>query len=163
VPFFLHGGLCAGLGRGDEITELPDLSRFDVVVAVPEVGVPTAAAFDRWARRLTSYPPEGTVDALAADPRGLCDFREMANGFEETVVDGWPEVGEGLRILRSHDPVHASLSGSGSASFAVFEHRAAARRAAADLPGHWFVHVGSSVPRERARLAVEVLSDGGGC
>ena len=45
----------------------------------------------------------------------------MTNEFEEAVVSGWPEVGEGLRMLRSSGPLHASLSGSGAASFAVFD------------------------------------------
>jgi 4-diphosphocytidyl-2C-methyl-D-erythritol kinase len=79
----------------------------------------------------------------------------MTNEFEETVLGGWPEVGEGLRTLRSLDPVHASLSGSGAASFAVFENPEAALVAAAGLPTNWFVHVGHTVPRSSARLEVE--------
>jgi len=162
VPFFLHGGLALGSGRGDEILELPDLEAFPVVVTVPDVKVPTSEAFARSDQRLTSHRQEGTLDALAAGLRGRFDWREMTNEFEATVLDGWPEVGNGLRKLRSHDPVYASLSGSGAASFAVFEKSEAARQAAAGLPANWFVHVGTTVPRSSARLEVETLSDGGG-
>ena len=78
----------------------------------------------------------------------------MANQLEEVVVGSWPEVGEGLRILRSFRPLHASLSGSGSASFAVFESEPSARRAAEGLPHGWFVHLGSFLSRSAARLEV---------
>jgi 4-diphosphocytidyl-2-C-methyl-D-erythritol kinase len=162
VPFFLHGGLALGSGRGDEILELSDFEAFPVVVTVPGVKVPTSEAFARSDQRLTSHRQEGTLDALAAGLRGRFDWREMTNEFEVTVLDGWPEVGEGLRKLRSHDPVYAALSGSGAASFAVFENSEAARQAAAGLPANWFVHVGTTVPRSSARLEVETLSDGGG-
>ena len=36
VPFFLHGGLALGIGRGDEVFPLPDQEALAVVVAVPE-------------------------------------------------------------------------------------------------------------------------------
>jgi 4-diphosphocytidyl-2C-methyl-D-erythritol kinase len=85
----------------------------------------------------------------------------MTNELEEVVVEGWPKVGEGLQILRSSSPLYASLSGSGAASYAVFDHSEAAHRAAVDLPASWFVHVGSTLARRSARLAVEAVIDGG--
>ncbi|HEX4155865.1 MAG TPA: 4-(cytidine 5'-diphospho)-2-C-methyl-D-erythritol kinase [Acidobacteriaceae bacterium] len=45
VPLFLLGGTVLGLGRGEQVVPLPDLPPTPCVVAVPEVGVSTAAAF----------------------------------------------------------------------------------------------------------------------
>lgn len=45
VPLFLLGGSVLGLGRGEEVYPLPDLPVRPCVVAVPSVGVSTAAAF----------------------------------------------------------------------------------------------------------------------
>jgi len=45
VPLFLLGGSVLGLGRGEEAYPLPDLPVTPCVVAVPSVGVSTAAAF----------------------------------------------------------------------------------------------------------------------
>ena len=161
VPFFLHGGLALGIGRGDEIFELPDQRPVAVVVVVPNVAVSSAEAYDRVESRLTSNRPEGNLYAFAAGLRGRPDWQMMTNDLEEAVVSGWPEVGEGLRILRSSGSVHASLSGSGGASYAVFEDPRAARRVAAGLPKDWFVHVGETLQRRAARPAVEVVSVGG--
>jgi 4-diphosphocytidyl-2-C-methyl-D-erythritol kinase len=45
VPLFLVGGTVLGLGRGEEVYPLPDLPPTPCVIAVPPVGVSTAAAF----------------------------------------------------------------------------------------------------------------------
>jgi 4-diphosphocytidyl-2-C-methyl-D-erythritol kinase len=45
VPLFLLGGSVLGLGRGEEVYPLPDLQVTPCVVAIPSVGVSTAAAF----------------------------------------------------------------------------------------------------------------------
>lgn len=45
VPLFLLGGSVLGLGRGEEVYPFPDLPIMPCVVAVPSVGVSTAAAF----------------------------------------------------------------------------------------------------------------------
>ncbi len=155
VPFFLYGGTALGIGRGDEVFPLPDQAVLAAVVAVPKMRVSTADAYRSFDAELTSNPQKGNLYAFAAGLRGKLDWRAMTNELEEVVVKSWPEVGEGLRILRSGSPLHASLSGSGAAGFAVFGDPAAARRAAEMLPADWFVHVGSTLPRSSARLVVE--------
>lgn len=155
VPFFLHGGLALGIGRGDEVFPLPDEAELATVVVVPKVSILTAEAYRSYDEQLTSHRQKGNLYAFAAGLRGKLDWRAMTNELEEIVVRSWPEVGEGLRVLRSSSPLHASLSGSGAASYAVFDDPAAARRAADKLPADWFVHVGSTLPRRSAGLVVE--------
>jgi 4-diphosphocytidyl-2-C-methyl-D-erythritol kinase len=48
VPLFLIGGAVMGLGRGELVVPMPDFPRTWCVVAVPEVGVSTPAAFRDW-------------------------------------------------------------------------------------------------------------------
>jgi 4-diphosphocytidyl-2-C-methyl-D-erythritol kinase len=48
VPLFLVGGAVLGTGRGEVVAAMPDLPRTWCVVAVPEVGVSTPAAFRDW-------------------------------------------------------------------------------------------------------------------
>ena len=48
VPLFLLGGAVLGLGRGELVTPMPDFPRTWCVVAVPQVGVSTPAAFKAW-------------------------------------------------------------------------------------------------------------------
>ena len=48
VPLFLIGGAVLGVGRGEVVSEMPDLPATWCVVAVPEVGVSTPRAFQEW-------------------------------------------------------------------------------------------------------------------
>jgi 4-diphosphocytidyl-2-C-methyl-D-erythritol kinase len=48
VPLFLLGGSVLGLGRGELVLPMPDIPRTWCVVAVPQVGVSTPAAFKAW-------------------------------------------------------------------------------------------------------------------
>lgn len=161
VPFFLYGGLALGIGRGDEVVPLPDQEPMAVMVVVPDVQVSTAEAYAVLDAQLTSQRQEGNLYAFAVGLQGRFDWRLMINELEGAVVGGWPKVGEGLRMLRASHPIYASLSGSGAASFAVFDNQEAAQTAAAKLPAEWFVHVGSTLERRSARLAVRSASDGG--
>jgi 4-diphosphocytidyl-2-C-methyl-D-erythritol kinase len=48
VPLFLIGGAILGVGRGEEVYPMPDLSPTHCVVALPEIGVSTPQAFHDW-------------------------------------------------------------------------------------------------------------------
>jgi 4-diphosphocytidyl-2-C-methyl-D-erythritol kinase len=48
VPLFLLGGAVMGLGRGEQVVPMPDLPKTWCVVAVPQIGVSTPAAFKAW-------------------------------------------------------------------------------------------------------------------
>ncbi|MDE1178490.1 MAG: 4-(cytidine 5'-diphospho)-2-C-methyl-D-erythritol kinase [Edaphobacter sp.] len=52
VPLFLLGGSVLGLGRGEQVVPLPDMSPVFCVIAVPEVGVSTPQAFRDWDARM---------------------------------------------------------------------------------------------------------------
>lgn len=153
VPFFLQGGAAVGCGRGDDVRPLPDQEpRGILVVMVPEQAsaAEVYAAFDAW---LTSAEPEATVDAFAADwplMSAIPPWGSLYNDLESVVVGEWPEVGETLGSLQRLGPLHAAVTGSGTAAFAVFADVEGARRAAAKLNEEWRVHVGSTLPRARS-------------
>src|SRR6476661_6645750 len=48
LPLFLLGGMVLGTGRGEQVYPLEDLPSLPCVVATPEVGVSTPAAFADW-------------------------------------------------------------------------------------------------------------------
>jgi 4-diphosphocytidyl-2-C-methyl-D-erythritol kinase len=82
VPLFLIGGAVLGLGRGELVVPMPDLPRTWCVVAVPEVGVSTPAAFRDW-------------DALAARGEPTSQSRDM--GHPVTGRSDMIEAGSGVR------------------------------------------------------------------
>jgi 4-diphosphocytidyl-2-C-methyl-D-erythritol kinase len=51
LPLFVVGGTVLGVGRGEEVYPLPDLSVTPMVVVTPEVGVSTSRAFADWDAR----------------------------------------------------------------------------------------------------------------
>jgi 4-diphosphocytidyl-2-C-methyl-D-erythritol kinase len=64
VPLFLLGGAVLGLGRGEVVSPLPDVPAMPCVVAVPEIGVSTPAAFREWDARHSALTPEASADRL---------------------------------------------------------------------------------------------------
>lgn len=158
VPFFLHGGLAMGVGRGEEVSPLPDLQSFDLVVVTPQLRVPTAEVFDRLTPQLTSSGLDATVYAFTTgrpgDHRIDPPWGDFFNELESVVVEGWPEVGRVVDALRATDPLHAAVTGSGASAFAVYPDSRRASDAAAALGDRWQVFVGSTLTRDRARLAV---------
>ncbi|HEY2002988.1 MAG TPA: 4-(cytidine 5'-diphospho)-2-C-methyl-D-erythritol kinase [Acidobacteriaceae bacterium] len=64
VPLFLMGGAVLGLGRGELVSPVPDLPAMPCVVAVPELGVSTPAAFREWDARHSALTPAASADRL---------------------------------------------------------------------------------------------------
>jgi 4-diphosphocytidyl-2-C-methyl-D-erythritol kinase len=63
VPLFLIGGTVLGVGRGEEVSPLPDIPPTDCVLALPEVGVSTPQAYRDWDALHTQ--PSGPVPGLS--------------------------------------------------------------------------------------------------
>jgi 4-diphosphocytidyl-2-C-methyl-D-erythritol kinase len=134
VPFFLYGGRALGIGRGDEIYPLPDVPRRALLVISPrDVAVPTSDAY-RWiARRLTKRPDPSKLwrfCALCWSPQGGA----LSNDFEAAVFPRYSRLVAVKRELLRQGAAGASLAGSGSAVFGIFQNPAKARRAARAFP-----------------------------
>jgi 4-diphosphocytidyl-2-C-methyl-D-erythritol kinase len=56
VPLFLIGGAVLGTGRGEQVVAMPDFPKTWCVVAVPDVGVSTPAAFKAWDALVAEAP-----------------------------------------------------------------------------------------------------------
>jgi len=71
VPLFLLGGTVLGLGRGERVSRLGDLPAKPVVIAIPELGVSTAAAFKELDKRQQSLTFQQGTDRLEMLSRAL--------------------------------------------------------------------------------------------
>jgi 4-diphosphocytidyl-2-C-methyl-D-erythritol kinase len=134
VPFFLHGGRALGIGRGDEIYPLPDLARRQVLVVSPHrIAVPTKEAYRWLSEELTKVEDPTKLArfcALCWSPQGGV----LSNDFEAAVFPRYPRLAAIKRELLQQGAAEASLAGSGSAVFGVYQHPAKARRAARAFP-----------------------------
>ena len=134
VPFFLQGGRALGIGRGDEIYPLPDVVRREVLVISPhEIAVPTKGAYQWLSEELTNGDDPTKLMrfcALCWSPQGGA----LSNDFEAAVFPRYPRLDAIKRELLQQGAAEASLAGSGSAVFGVYQHPAKARRAARAFP-----------------------------
>jgi 4-diphosphocytidyl-2-C-methyl-D-erythritol kinase len=134
VPFFLNGGRALGIGRGDEIYPLPDVQRAHVLIVSPhDIAVPTKDAYQWLSEELTNREdPTKLVRfcALCWSPQGGA----LANDFEAAVFPRYSRLAAIKRELLQQGAAEASLAGSGSAVFGIYQHPAKARRAARAFP-----------------------------
>ena len=134
VPFFLHGGRALGIGRGDETYPLPDTPRRAVLVVSPcDIAVPTREAYQWIARRLTKRPDTPKLWRFCSQCWSTQEGG-LSNDFEAAVFPRYSRLAAIKRELLRQGAAGASLAGSGSAVFGIYQDPAKARRAARAFP-----------------------------
>jgi 4-diphosphocytidyl-2-C-methyl-D-erythritol kinase len=161
LPLFLIGGTVLGTGRGEQVYPLEDLPSFPCVIATPEIGVSTPAAFAEWDLKHGKLTSPNSSDRMnlfshsvfewlcgrGFSPTGvpskgwdraealLLDLVRtgIENDFESVVFPKHPALREVKRALERSGAKYASLSGSGSTVYGFFADRLAADNAAKSL------------------------------
>jgi 4-diphosphocytidyl-2-C-methyl-D-erythritol kinase len=138
VPYFLYGGTCLGVGRGDELYPLRDQVRAHLVLADPGRPLSTAEVFRRLDAQLTPRGNSLTISRfVSSSVEGRAVFRVLANDLESAALQQAPDLADPVRrirgILLEAGAALAALSGSGAAYFGLFEEAACASRALAAL------------------------------
>jgi len=163
VPFFLFGGRALGISRGNEIYPLPDLPRRALLVVSPrDIAVATPDAY-RWLRASRFAPLTVKLTKSKGDSKlwrfcALCWSTQggaLSNDFEAAVFRRHPRLAAIKRALLRRGAAEASLAGSGSAVFGLFQHPARARRAALAFPNEQTIVCGT-VSGERYRRALHL-------
>ena len=131
VPFALQGGLRLCLNIGEIMAELPPFHCF-AVIAKPERGVSTAEAFKKFDSGAPLRHPDAdsVLYHLAAGQPHLA-LDAACNVFEQ--LTNLPETDRTNRAMRKNGAFYASLSGSGSACFGLFDTLEDAQKAKAAL------------------------------
>ncbi len=116
--FFVYNRPMIGEGRGEVLTEYPmDLSDYELKVLTPEgISVSTADAYRGIMPRVPEISLRETLMRSVGEWDGV-----LVNDFEETVFAKYPELAAIKRSLYESGAVYASMSGSGSALFALYE------------------------------------------
>lgn len=115
--FFIYNRPMIGEGRGEVLTEYPvDLDGFDLQVLTPEgISVSTKDAYGGIRPHLPEIPLREALSRPVEEWDGI-----LVNDFEETVFVKYPELAAIKRSLYDSGAVYASMSGSGSALFALY-------------------------------------------
>lgn len=117
--FFIYNRTMIGEGRGEILSEydLEAIDLYDLQVIVPSgISVSTKEAYSGIRPR---FPEVRLRDALALPVEEWNGV--LVNDFEETVFAEYPELAAIKRSLYDSGAAYASMSGSGSALFALYK------------------------------------------
>ncbi len=115
--FFLQPSPALGRERGDVLSSVSlDLKGLFLVVIAPGIHVSTAEAY----AGVSPGPPE--EDLLQILQKPIADWRSsLKNDFEASVFNKFPALREIKEKLYSMGALYASMSGSGSSVYGIFE------------------------------------------
>jgi len=138
VPLFLWGGRVLGCGRGEEVYPLADLPPRSCLIIFPGFAVSTAEAYRLASLRLTSKVKGSNINNFGAWPQlALGDWGPAENDFEQVIFARWPELAQLKRRLVRAGAESVSLTGSGSAVYAVFDSALPLARTSTLIPEGW--------------------------
>jgi len=116
-PFFIHNRpmLCTGTGTEFSPVSL-SLGGLTIAIVKPQVSVPTAEAYRHTSPRIPTMRIADIVRGPVSSWAG-----RLKNDFEPSVFRTYPAIVGLKERLRSMGAVYTSMSGSGSAVYALFD------------------------------------------
>jgi len=118
VPFFLHGGVAVGTGRGEQVQPMKGRS-LALVLVNPKVPASTAEMYARLTPAM--YSDGGATKALAGRlTRGAPRIAaSLYNGMEAAAAGVFPQIAQMRAALLAAGALGALMSGSGPTVFGV--------------------------------------------
>ena len=127
VPFFILGGTQIGSGIGDVLSKISKPVDGYYLLIVPDVFISTAWAYKALKKHLKDDTDRPNF-AHFLESNNLSNAI-FDNDFERIIVPTYPKIGEIKKGLLEAGASYASLSGSGSTVFGVFDEEAKAKQA----------------------------------
>lgn len=115
--FFIYPGPALGSGRGEILDPVAvSLKGLYLVIVSPVLHVSTAEAY----AGVSPGPPREDLRSTLARP--LSEWKDnLVNDFEESIFSRFPELPATKKRLYDSGALYASMSGSGSSIFGLFE------------------------------------------
>jgi 4-diphosphocytidyl-2-C-methyl-D-erythritol kinase len=116
-PFFLINSPCLGRGRGEQLEPLPlDLSAWTILLVHPGIHISTAEAFAR------CHPDDSGLSLNRLIVQPVRQWRNtIINDFEAALFPEYPILQDIKQVLYERGALYASMTGSGSCLFGIFE------------------------------------------
>ena len=116
-PFFIYNQPMMATGIGDVLTPINvSLKAMYLFLVKPAVSVPTKVAYSR----VTPAPSATSLEIdVAKNVSQWCGL--VKNDFEPSVFAAFPELAEIKTTIKDSGALYASMSGSGSSIFGIFD------------------------------------------
>lgn len=116
-PFFIYNTPQLAMGRGEKLTPVTlDLSAYSIQLICPQLHIATSGAF----AKLKPKPAGFDLNKLPSLP--IEEWKDnISNDFEASVFEMHPILAELKQNFYRQGAVYASMSGSGSALYGIFE------------------------------------------
>lgn len=145
VSYFLTGGLCLGIGRGDEIRPLKDLPLSYCVLVLPDLFISTADVYANFPITLTSKGKGSKIIRFLDN----LNISGLDNDLEKIVLSSFPQIKAIKSLFRKWKPGLSLMSGSGSAVFGIFQQKQYAEMAFEELKRKHRVSIVETLSREQ--------------
>ena len=130
-PFFIINKPCFATGRGEALEIInPDLSAYKFLLINPHVHINTKESF----AKLVPAAPAKSIKEIIHQPVPTWK-EELRNDFEESVFEKYPEIENIKKNLYESGAVYASMSGSGSTIYGIFNKT---ETISINFPSHYF-------------------------
>jgi 4-diphosphocytidyl-2-C-methyl-D-erythritol kinase len=115
--FFIENKSVFATGRGDQFEPVDlNLDGYSIAIVIPPIHVSTEEAYKKV---LINKPVESIRVILKASPNEWRD--RLVNDFEELIFQQHPEILQIKEKMYAAGAVYASMSGSGSAVYGLFD------------------------------------------
>lgn len=116
-PFFIYNRPMYGCGVGEKLTDVNlDLAGYWLVVVKPAVYVSTRDAF------AGVTPRPGNIDLRTIAEIPIADWQDVVvNDFEASIFPKFPELARIKERLIRNGAVYASMTGSGSSIYGIYD------------------------------------------
>ena len=118
-PFFIHNKPMLATSKGEVLQEIDlNLSGYYLVIVKPALHISTAKAYS------LITPHKRSISILNQVMEPVSQWKNfLTNDFEEALIELHPEIGTIKSNLYTQGAIYASMSGSGSAVFGLFDNK----------------------------------------
>lgn len=146
VPFFIKGGTQIGEGIGEKLIGLKSVIKGWYLIIIPDITIDTKWAYSQSKNILENAPlPTKFSDLLSEKIVNLNTIKFFENDFESVVFPTYPEIGAIKKDLFALGAKFASLSGSGSTVFGIFDDDAKIKKAFSHFSPMHKAHIAHSL------------------
>ena len=130
VPFFIKGGTQIGEGIGEKLIGLKSAIKGWYLIIIPDITIDTKWAYSQLKNILDNAThPTKFSNSFSKKVFNLDTIKFFENDFESVVFPTYPEIGAIKKELFALGAKFASLSGSGSTVFGIFDDNAKVKKA----------------------------------